>query len=292
MQFTIRFLIITALCCSHTVFAIDYQTSYGTGFFVSENGFLVTNYHVIEGASKILIDHLGKKYYAKISKVDKYNDIALLQVSGKFPFLKCQNSEEVSLGENIYAIGFPNPDIQGVSPKVSNGIISSLAGLEDDPRHFQISAAIQPGNSGGPLISTHGNVVGVVTSTLSPIFMARKTGSLPQNVNFAVKTYYLKPLYAEAFTSIEPTDEIDINNAAKCVCIIAAQKVQNVSPVTHIESPVPAREGEYVVQIGDTLAIISQKVYGTTRRWKDIARANGFRHPSQLKIGNRIIIPR
>lgn len=292
MHLLIRILLITVLFCTHTAIAVDFQTSFGTGFFVSENGFIVTNHHVIEGASKILVDHLGKKYYAKISKVDKYNDIALLQVQGKFPFLNCQNSEEVKLGENIYAIGFPNPDIQGVSPKVSNGIISSLAGLEDDPRHFQISAAIQPGNSGGPLLSTHGKVVGVITSTLSPIFMARKTGSLPQNVNFAVKTYYLKPLFAEAFNSIESTAEIDIDNAAKCVCIIAAQKVNNEIIVPQIQSPAPVREGEYVVQSGDTLAIISQKVYGTTRRWKDIARANGFHHPSQLKIGNRINIPR
>jgi S1-C subfamily serine protease len=81
--------------------------------------------------------------------------------------------------------------MQGFSPKLTKGEISSLAGLRDDPKYFQISAAVQPGNSGGPLFDSFGNVVGVVTAKINQKAAIAKTGTIAENVNFAVKSSHL-----------------------------------------------------------------------------------------------------
>ena len=86
-------------------------------------------------------------------------------------------------------IGFPNVEIQGFSPKVTKGEISSLNGIGDDPRAWQISVPVQPGNSGGALLDEYGSVIGVVVSKLG-LKAAQVTGDIPQNVNYAVKSTY------------------------------------------------------------------------------------------------------
>jgi S1-C subfamily serine protease len=96
----------------------------------------------------------------------------------------------VKLGDTVFALGFPNVRLQGFEPKLTKGEINGLAGAQDDPRHFQISAAIQPGNSGGPLVNLSGNVVGIVTARLSDAAGLLTSGALPQNVNYALKSSY------------------------------------------------------------------------------------------------------
>ena len=85
------------------------------------------------------------------------------------------------------AVGFPYGALLGSQPKVTTGIISATVGIEDDSRIFQTTAPIQPGNSGGPLLDRSGNVVGVIEASLDDFAIAAATGSLPQNVNFAIK---------------------------------------------------------------------------------------------------------
>src|SRR5207245_863278 len=99
---------------------------------------------------------------ATLVKPDPANDLAILKVTGPTSPLPLAPSRSVKLGQAVFTIGFPNPDWQGVQPKLTKGEISSLAGMRDDPRHFQISVATQPGNSGGPLVDERGNVVGIV----------------------------------------------------------------------------------------------------------------------------------
>jgi S1-C subfamily serine protease len=98
------------------------------------------------------------------------------------------------LGQGVFTIGFPNPDVQGLSPKLTKGEVRSLAGLQDDPRMYQISAPVQPGNSGGCLVDDAGNVVGIISSKLDTVAMAKATGDVPQNVNYALKISYAKLL--------------------------------------------------------------------------------------------------
>src|SRR5207249_8879954 len=129
-------------------------------------------------------------------RADKSNDLAVLKVtdtaSRTFGFsalaLASKGSGEARLGQPVFTIGFPNPDVQGTEPKLTRGEISSLAGMRDDPRHFQISVPVQPGNSGGPLVDLNGNVVGVVSMRMGDLRALKLTGALPQNVNYAIKS--------------------------------------------------------------------------------------------------------
>ena len=163
----------------------------GSGFFITDDGYFITNEHVAgEGATVRLVTATGT-IAAKVVKVDKANDLALLKAEGKFTALPVIASRGVRLGATAATVGFPNIGLQGFSPKLAKGDIASLAGAKDDARHFQISAPIQPGNSGGALVDERGNVIGVVVSTLNQKAAIATSGTLAQNVNYAVKSSYL-----------------------------------------------------------------------------------------------------
>jgi TPR repeat protein len=166
----------------------------GTGFFVTVDGYLLTCYPVVQDAGRIAVRTTAGTFAAKLVKSDKANDVALLKVAGKFAALPVGLSRGVKLGESVFTIGFPNIELQGFAPKLTKGEISSLTGMQDDPREFQISVAVQPGNSGGPLVNQYGNVVGIVAAQLADIATLETTGSLPQNVNYAVKSSVLNVL--------------------------------------------------------------------------------------------------
>ncbi len=167
-------------------------TATGSGFFITSDGNFVTNYHVIVGADSIAIrDVFGNTFPATVVRVDQSNDIAILKATGKFRPISIENSSSVKRGASVVAIGFPHIDVQGLEPKVTDGIVSSLTGIQDDPRYFQISAAVQSGNSGGPLLNMYGNVVGIVSAKLAAPEVLKSTGDLTQNVNYAVKSNYI-----------------------------------------------------------------------------------------------------
>jgi TPR repeat protein len=179
--------------CSWSAAAEEIYT--GSGFFITTNGYFVTNYHVIKDADKIgLRDVQGKTYEAKVVKLDTNNDLAILKVDGTHSALPIINSQTVKRGTQVITVGFPNIDIQGKEPKLSEGIVSALSGIQDEPTVFQISVPIQPGNSGGPMVNMDGNVVGIIASKLSALYMLKYKGSVPENVNYAIKSNYLNEL--------------------------------------------------------------------------------------------------
>ena len=145
------------------------SASLGSGFIVRADGLIVTNRHVIAGARKVHV-HLpdGRDVTADIVGADAMTDIALLRVhAGGLPALRLGSSEDVSVGDAVIAIGNPF----GLGQSVSAGIISARArALEDDPyiNFLQTDAAINRGNSGGPLLSIAGTVVGVTSVIFSP----------------------------------------------------------------------------------------------------------------------------
>jgi S1-C subfamily serine protease len=98
------------------------------------------------------------------------------------------------MGQDVFTVGFPNPGLQGVSAKYTKGTVSSLTGFQDDLRLYQISVPIQPGNSGGALLDEHGNILGVVIAMLNAKKTFEISGSLPQNVNYAVKSLYAQAM--------------------------------------------------------------------------------------------------
>ncbi len=169
-------------------------TSSGSGFAVTSIGHVITNAHVVDGAQKISVLIGDKLVAAKLVAIDQQNDLAVLKVDGTTLPLKIGETDSVRLGDEITVGGFPNPEMQGTSLKLTRGVISGMKGARDDVRHYQIDAAVQPGNSGGPLLSTGRSVVGVVNARLNDSAVVLATGSIPQNVNYAIKTDYLIPL--------------------------------------------------------------------------------------------------
>ena len=163
----------------------------GTGFLITPNGYLVTNHHVVRDSDKVRVQTASGLLDAVVIRTDAATDLALLKVAGTFDALPVVSSRNSRLGSTVATVGFPNIGLQGFEPKFSKGDISSLSGIQDDVRYFQISVPVQPGNSGGPLFDERGNVVGVVTSQLSQKAALKSTGTLAQSVNYAVKSSYL-----------------------------------------------------------------------------------------------------
>lgn len=169
-------------------------TSSGTGFAITKNGHIVTNSHVIGAAESIRVFVDGEWTVAAVLANDKKNDLAVIKIDKPTLPLYLKEIEGPGLGDPMTVVGFPNPSIQGRSLKVTKGTLSGLKGMADDIRHFQIDAAVQPGNSGGPLLDSTGAVVGIVNARLNDAAIMKLTGSVPQNVNYAIKVDYLIPL--------------------------------------------------------------------------------------------------
>ena len=179
-------------CCGRfAAYVASEPKATGTGFFITDDGYLITNQHVAENGSSLQVRTATGDLPAKLVRSDAANDLALLKVEGRFAALPVKASRGVRLGETDATIGFPNPGLQGFSPKLTKGEISSLAGSQDDPKHFQISLPVQPGNSGGALVDARGNVVGVVVAKLSQRAALATTGTLAENVNYAGKSSFL-----------------------------------------------------------------------------------------------------
>lgn len=192
--------------------------SAGTGFFVSKSGYVVTAAHVVKNANKVVVvTRSGQELQARIVDTDEANDIALLKVDASANPLRVATGADVDVGEKILTIGYPRPDIQGLAQKATFGRVNALSGIADDVRYLQIDTPVQPGNSGGPLIDSQGHVIGIVEAVLNPEQSIRTTGTIPQNVNYAVKSDYLVPLLAHSAIgarnerrSGEPTSEVQL----------------------------------------------------------------------------------
>jgi TPR repeat protein len=159
--------------------------SSGTGFFVTTDGVLLTNNHVVEGCAEIRVP--VEKITAQLMVADRNNDLALLRANTKvkraaeFPL-----SDELKQGEPSFVFGFPLDGFLPASGNFTPGIVSALAGPGNNSSLIQITAPVQPGNSGGPLLDKHGRVIGVIVGKADAIKIASATGDIPQNVNFAI----------------------------------------------------------------------------------------------------------
>lgn len=164
----------------------------GTGFLISNSGHVLTCAHVVEGTDEATLWLNGNRYEADVISKDEELDLAIVKtrtpVEGVRP-IGFRKGSKYKMGDDVYTIGYPVSKLLGDSARLTKGLISSVSGLKDDKNQMQISAEIQPGNSGGPLLDNDGVVVGVVQQTLNPWAMAAQTGgALPQNINFAIKS--------------------------------------------------------------------------------------------------------
>jgi len=169
--------------------------STGTGFFVTSNGYMVTNYHVIEDATSVTVVSPAEKkeFPAAIVEMDPANDIAILKIDARTSAIPIASNFTGAKGDEVLTLGFPLVTLQGQEQKATFGRINALSGIQSDIRFVQVDVPIQPGNSGGPLLNTRGEVIGIVTATLNQIVTLKASGTLPQNVNYAVKVDYITP---------------------------------------------------------------------------------------------------
>ena len=157
--------------------------STGSGFRVSAEGHILTNAHVIEGCLEVQVPPAGP---VAVAARDDAADLALLKGPAGKPFAAFRQGRGVRPGAGVVALGYPLRGVLASGANVTTGNVAALAGPGDDRRLIQITAPVQRGNSGGPVLDMAGNAVGVVVSKLDAVKMARATGDIPQNVNFAV----------------------------------------------------------------------------------------------------------
>lgn len=168
--------------------------SSGSGFVISEEGHIVTNYHVISDCTGILIHNDAGKDPAKVVAFDAFNDLAVLQGSQVYASFMDLSKKQPELLQEVYVAGFPFGDKLSSSVKVTKGIVSALTGIGNNFSQIQIDAAIQSGNSGGPILDESGNVLGVAVSKLNAQYMLENFGVIPENTNFGVKANVLLEL--------------------------------------------------------------------------------------------------
>lgn len=182
----------------------------GSGFAIAD-GYIATNYHVTSGANTILVrginGDMNNRLKGYVVASDKEHDISIIKIVdkdfesfGKIPYVV--GKALVDVGDNIFVLGYPMTDTMGEEVKLTDGIISAGSGYKGDVSMYQISAAVQPGNSGGPVFNLDGNVIGIVCGKHSNA----------ENANYAIKTSYLYSLLNSANVGIVPIGENNVKN--------------------------------------------------------------------------------
>lgn len=188
-------------------------TASGSGFLISETGYVATNYHVIDEAKVIEVSIVRngewEHHPAKVVLSDKQNDLSILKIDdphfSPLPIIPYNFSTKIKdTGSEVFTLGYPIADVMGDEVKFTDGKISSKTGIQGDVTVYQISVPIQPGNSGGPLFDSDGNLVGITSSGLNRDYFKS------ENVNYAIKSSYLKALVDAMPQPISLQDKADI----------------------------------------------------------------------------------
>jgi S1-C subfamily serine protease len=177
----------------------------GTGFFVSKEGHIITNYHVIEGCDVNKLAYKGKSFNTDTIAVDKKNDLAILKTKLIPSRVYSVSNNDVNLLEDIIIAGYPLGKKVSATIKTSKGSITALAGYGDNYSEFQTDAALNQGNSGGPIIDQKGNVVGVAVANYG-----KKAGV--ESFNFGIKSSTLKTFASANGLKFLPPNNRDLSN--------------------------------------------------------------------------------
>ena len=179
----------------------------GTGFYIAPNT-IITNFHVVNGCSELRLRKNGGDLGAvRVLATSRADDLAALRTeTAAKSFLKLRVGAPIKAAEPVLVFGYPLAEALSSAGNTTLGNVTALAGLRDDLRYLQISAAVQPGNSGGPAIDEAGRLMGVVVAKLNALAIARITGDIPQNVNFAIKVSTLVNFLEAHKIAYEPAD--------------------------------------------------------------------------------------
>ena len=167
------------------------EVATGSGIFIGAGGEVLTNAHVVEDCRTIKLTFAnGSPEAATLVARDEQNDLAVIRTRRKHDpatIAAFREAPPLRTGDSVVALGYPLAGVLASGANLTVGNVSALAGLGDDSRYIQMSAPVQPGNSGGPLVDASGHVVGIVSAKLDAVRVARAIGDIPQNVNFALK---------------------------------------------------------------------------------------------------------
>jgi len=177
----------------------------GTGFFVTRSGHIVTNHHVIEECDAVKVSFKGDEIEAKVLAIDKMNDLAIIKSNIKPNKVYSVSREDAALLEDIIIAGFPLGKKVSSSIKTSKGSITALAGYGDNYSEFQTDAALNQGNSGGPIMNQKGNVVGVAVAAFG-----KKKGV--ESFNFGIKSSTLTTFAKANKVTFESPNYRDMSN--------------------------------------------------------------------------------
>jgi S1-C subfamily serine protease/uncharacterized protein len=204
----------------------------GTAFAINARGEFLTNYHVVEACASVRLRIGGARRDGSVIANDERNDLAVVRTSpSNISILRFREGKLIRPADPIVVLGFPYAGLLASTPQVTTGAISALAGLHDDTRYLQLTAPVQPGNSGGPLLDLSGNVVGIVSARINALAVAEKTGTLPENINFAIKSGIIRSFLeanqveyetAQSSGRLEPADVGEL--AAKSVALLECYK--------------------------------------------------------------------
>ena len=189
----------------------------GTGFAIAD-GYIATNYHVTNGARTIKIrgvnGDMEESYRGYLVASDRNHDLAIIKIVDKrfdgfddIPY--CLGKSVPEVGNEIFVLGYPMTETMGKEIKLTDGIISAASGYKGDKSMYQISAAVQPGNSGGPLFNNDGNVIGIVCAKHSDA----------ENANYAIKVSYLLSLInsTDLGSKLPKSNNVDSKSISKMV---------------------------------------------------------------------------
>jgi len=216
------------------------ETGYGSGFAITKDGYIATNYHVIEDANKIRVRGVNGKgdvtLNARVTVKDEKNDLAIIKIDDKdfsgldndIPYALSQKRIK-SAGEKIFILGYPDKYSMGEEIKVVGGEISAKSGFKGDITEYTISAQAHGGNSGGPLFNDYGNIIGVVNARLS----AHSHDS--ENVSYAIKVPYLQTLLSEAGINHSLTSEDNLYNLVGKPREVQVKQLQDFVYIIEVE---------------------------------------------------------
>jgi S1-C subfamily serine protease len=200
----------------------------GTCFAIARSGHLLTAEHVVRDVSELTVQFPGGPVVAaKVASSNAADDVAILKVDIETPdYLPLSKTSALAHpGTKVFTFGFPVVDLLGAEPKFTDGSVSALSGRDGDPRLMQMTIPIQPGNSGGPVVTETGFVIGIVTSTAAALPFLRGTGTLPQGINWAVKA---DAALAMIKKTPDPPPEVDregaLERTRRAVCAVSAKR--------------------------------------------------------------------
>lgn len=233
---------------------IEKREGSGTAFVVHPSGYLISCAHVVEDADEVVIQLNQKEFIAEVLDVDPVTDLALLKIDAKkLPAIPLAGPDDAELGEDVRAVGFPLSDVLGTNVKVTKGTISGIL-QRDGQKQLQIDAAVNPGNSGGPIVDSQGNVVGVASAKLN--------GMEIQRVGFCIPS--------------ETVQQFLRKNKVKAIQEVKLQQLAGPQLVAEVT---PAVAYVKVTTGADTLAKHSELRFNSNFR-KSIKNAQGYTVPA------------